>query len=105
MPSIANILSDSVKGQYFRNAHTGRVIEALELIYPCSQVDPNEKFFTARNPLTGEFLSIPYGEIVEYLTLSDAEAVHLRNHFQEHSERLERAAGSVESQYLQPGQN
>ena len=102
MPSIANRLTDSIKGQYFRHAHTGLVIEACELVYPNSGKDPNEKFILARNPMDGKFLAIPYREIVEYLTLSKTEAVSLTEHLQGHSERLLGASNNVASQYLSP---
>lgn len=102
MPSIANKLTDSIKGQYFRHIHTGLVIEAEELVYPSSQEDPNKKFILARNPMDGTFLTIPYKDVAEYLTLSETEAVHLRDYLKEHSERLSRDANEVESQYLSP---
>lgn len=104
MPNIANKLTDSVKGQYFRHVSTGEIIEALELIYSNPQIDPNKKFLSARDPITGKFLSIPYKDTIEYLTLSKNEATKLRDSAQEKSNRLAEVVKSVELQYLQSDQ-
>lgn len=98
MSSLANKISNSIEGQYFKHIHTGMVIETLELIYP-SREDPNQKFLLVRSPLSGECMSIPYKDTTNYLTLSKAEADTLMKSLQGHSERLSKAAKNVASQY------